>query len=101
FEDLQEEIFRGWESASQEGLPVPRPEELYLSPDELMTEIAKFRTVVMSPLEIEDPLSRSFRIDCQTNSDIRPDLLGAKGYDAGMGKLVKRLERWRDDGNEV
>ena len=101
FEDLQEEIFRGWESASQEGLPVPRPEELYLSPDEFVRGVARFRTVVMSPLEIEDPQTRSYRIDCQTNSDIRPDLLRTKGYDAGMGKLVKRLEGWRDDGNEV
>jgi transcription-repair coupling factor (superfamily II helicase) len=101
FEDLQEEIFRGWESASQEGLPIPRPEELYLSPDEFTRGVARFRTVTMSPLEIENPQSRSFRIDCQTNSDIRPDLLRTKGYDAGMGKLVKRLEGWRDDGNEV
>ncbi len=101
FEDLQEEIFRGWESASQEGLPIPRPEELYLSPDEFARCVARFRTVIMSPLEIEDPQTRSFRIDCQTNSDIRPDLLRTKGYDAGMGKLVKRLEGWRDDGNEV
>jgi transcription-repair coupling factor (superfamily II helicase) len=101
FEDLQEEIFRGWESASQEGLPVPHPEELYLSPDDFARGVARFRSVVMSPLEIEDPRAQSFRVGCQTNTDIRPDLLRAKGYDAGMGKLVKRLEGWRDDGNEV
>lgn len=101
FEDLQEEIFRGWESATQEGLPVPRPEELYLSPDEFVREVEKFRTVVVSPLEIENPHLRAFRINCQTNDDIRRDLLGTKTYDTSMARLVKRLESWRDDGNEV
>jgi transcription-repair coupling factor (superfamily II helicase) len=101
FEDLQEEIVRGWEAALQEGLPVPGPEQLYLSPDELLDRIGRFRSVVMSPLEIEDPHVRSFHIECETNSDIRPDLLRTKAYDAGMAKLVKRLEGWRDDGNEI
>ncbi|MGB6066009.1 MAG: transcription-repair coupling factor [Desulfomonilaceae bacterium] len=101
FEDLQEEIFRGWESSAQEGLPVPHPEELYLSPDEFVRGVEKFRNVVMSPLEIENPHLRSFRINCQTNGDIRRDLLGTKTYDTSMARLVKRLEAWRDDGNEV
>jgi transcription-repair coupling factor (superfamily II helicase) len=101
FEDAEEEIFRGWESAAEEGLPVPDPAELYLPKEELLRGIANFRTVVMSPADVEEPGPASYEIKVSPNDDIRPDLLKSRSYDSGMAGLVKRLEQWRDDGNEV
>ncbi len=101
FEDLEEEIARGWESAAEEGLPVPPPEDLYLFRDDFFRSVERFRNVIISPLEIEEPGQVSFRIDCRSNEDIRPELLRAKAYDSGMAGLVKRLEDWRDEGNEI
>lgn len=100
-EELQEEVFQGWESAAQDGLPVPSPEALYLSDSDFAQAREKFRTVTVAALEIEEPGLQRFRINCHSNSDIRPALLRAKGYDAGMAGLVKRLTEWRDDGIEV
>jgi len=100
-EDVEEEIFRGWESAAGEGLPVPDPEQLYTPRSELLRLIQGFRTVVMSPLEIEEPGRKGYRIECHSNSDIRPSLLRNKAYDKGMSGLVERLAGWRDEGNEV
>lgn len=101
FEDLEEEITRGWESASEEGFPVPQPEDLYLFRDDFFRSVAQFRNVAVAPLEIEEPDLASLRIDCRSNDDIRPELLRAKAYDSGMAGLVKRLEKWRDRGDEV
>lgn len=101
FEDLEEEISRGWESASEEGFPVPQPEELYLFRDDFFGSVQRFRNITVSPLEIEEPGVASFRLECRSNEDIRPELLRAKAYDAGMAVLVKRLENWRDEGNEI
>jgi transcription-repair coupling factor (superfamily II helicase) len=100
-DDVEEEVFRGWESAVASGLPVPRPHELYVPREELFRRINQFRTVIISPLEIEEPGQVAIRIACRVNSDIRPDLLRGKAYDEGMVRLVKRLEEWRHEGNEV
>lgn len=100
-EDLQEEIFRGWESAANDGLPVPSPDDLYLSEQDLDRILQKFRMTTVASLEMEESGVKRFRISCQSNSDIRPELLRAKGYDAGMVGLVKRVTEWRDVGNEV
>ncbi len=101
FEDAEEEIFRGWESAAEEGLPVPDPAELYLPKEELLRRISPFRTVVMSQLEIEEHGPVSYEIQVTANDDIRPNLLKSQAHDTGMAGLVKRLEQWRDEGNEV
>ena len=101
FEDLEEEIFRGRQAAVEEGLPVPPSSALYLSRDELVSRIGSFRTVVMSPLEIEDPSRSAYHIDCSSNQDIRPDLVRSKAFDTGMASLVKRLTTWRDEGTEI
>jgi transcription-repair coupling factor (superfamily II helicase) len=101
FEDLEDEISRGWESAAAEGLPVPDPEALYLFKSDFFRLLERFRRVTISPLELEEPGAQTIRVQCESNSDIRPDLLRTKAYDASMGKLVKRLEEWRDEGAEV
>ncbi|MEJ2718883.1 MAG: CarD family transcriptional regulator, partial [Deltaproteobacteria bacterium] len=100
-DDVEEEVFRSWESAVSEGLPVPKPDQLYLTRDDLFQRIKKFRTVRMSPLEIEERGRKSIRITCRSNGEIRPNLLRPASYDGGMAALVKRLQGWRDDGNEV
>jgi len=100
-EDVEEDIFRGRQAALEEGLPVPAAEALYLSGDELFSRIRSFRNVIMSPLEMEDASRRSYRIECSSNQDIRPELLRSKAFDTGMATLVKRLTMWRDDGNEI
>ncbi|MDQ7781505.1 MAG: transcription-repair coupling factor [Desulfomonilaceae bacterium] len=101
FEDLLEEIYRGRESAGAEGLPVPEPEDLYLSPVEFQLRIRNFRNVTMSELESEKPNTVSYRLQCSSNRDIRTDLMKSTAYDSGMSGLVKRLSDWRDTGNEV
>lgn len=101
FEDVEEELFRGWESAAGDGLPVPEPEALFLSRAQLLQSLSKFRTVIMSPLEIEESDREGVRLRCRPNTDVRPELAKSKTYDSGMAGLVKRLEQWRDDGNEV
>ena len=100
-EESEEEIMKGWESAASDGLPVARPDELYLSRQDLSRKLAEFRTVVMSPLEIEEPGKPHCRVLCAANSDVRSDLLKARAYDAAMAGLVRRLDQWRNDGNEV
>ncbi len=100
-EETADEVLKGWDSACAEGLPAPRPEELYLFRHEVEHRLGKFRTVIMSQLDMEKPGRRSFRLRCRSNADIREDLIKAKGYDSGMAGLVKRLGDWREDGNEV
>ncbi|MFH1116017.1 MAG: transcription-repair coupling factor [Pseudomonadota bacterium] len=101
FEDLLEEIHRGRESAGEEGLPVPDPEDLYLSPDALLGRIRDFRKVTISGLDAEESGTTSYRVQCDSNGDVRTDLMKSKGYDTGMSGLVNRLSDWRDAGNEV
>lgn len=101
FEDLLEETYRGRQSADEQGLPVPEPEDLYLAPDEFEQRVESFRTVIVSELEIEEGNRASYHIPCSANRDVRTDLLKAKAYDAGMSGLVNRLSEWRDDGNEI
>jgi len=100
-EDVEEEIYRGWESAAENGLPAPNTDELYLSGAELLRRMRDFRTVLTAALEVEDPDRISVRVPCTPNGDIRQALLKAGSYDSGMSGLVKRLQRWRDDGREV
>ncbi|MCX5863055.1 MAG: transcription-repair coupling factor [Deltaproteobacteria bacterium] len=101
FEDFQEEISRGFQSAYDDGLPVPEPAELYLSRSDFLRRLKDFRVVVMSELEMEGGHRIGHRIKCDSNSDIRKDLLQSQTYDSGMAGLVKRLKEWRNDGNEV
>jgi transcription-repair coupling factor (superfamily II helicase) len=101
FQDLNEEIARGWESTAEDCLPVPEPEQLYLSDRDFIRKTEGLRTVVMSELELEEPDAIHVRVPCTTNHDIRADLLKKKGFDAGMSGLVARLAGWRDDGNEI
>ena len=42
-EEVEEDIFRGRQAAMEEGLPVPAPEALYLSRDELLNRISEFQ----------------------------------------------------------
>jgi transcription-repair coupling factor (superfamily II helicase) len=101
FQDLEEEISRSWETAAEDGLPVPRQEDLYLSDTEFRHQMSPFRNIVLSDLEVEEAGRTAIRLQCDSNSDIRSDLLKKKAYDAGMAGLVTRLTGWRDEGNEI
>ncbi|MBI5569931.1 MAG: transcription-repair coupling factor [Desulfomonile tiedjei] len=101
FQDLEEEVWHGHQSAMEEGLPVPPAEQLYLSKHDLVRKAEPFRQVILSRLEVEEPNRVTIRIGCESNEDIRQDLLKSKGYDVGMGALVARLAAWRDEGEEV
>ncbi|MEW6349352.1 MAG: transcription-repair coupling factor [Thermodesulfobacteriota bacterium] len=100
-EELEEEVALGWEAARNEGLPVPSPERLYMPREELSRRIESFRTVVVSPLELDEEDRAGIRIPCAGNQDIRSALATAKAYDAGMSGLVRRLDSWRNDGAEI
>jgi transcription-repair coupling factor (superfamily II helicase) len=101
FQDVEEEIARGWENAAEDGLPVPPPEDLYLSDTDFHGQIGQFRTIVLSDLEVEEPGRTAIRVQCDSNGDVRAELLKKKAYDAGMARLVTRLTAWQDDGNEI
>lgn len=101
FEDLQEEVFRGCQSAREEGLPVPVPDELYMSKPDFLVRVKDFRSVVMSDLEMEGGHGISHRVRCESNAEIRSILLNSKSYDAGMTGLVKKLRGWKNDGGEI
>jgi transcription-repair coupling factor (superfamily II helicase) len=101
FEDLREEVFRGCQSASDDGLPVPAPDELYIPQTDFLNRMNDFRVVVMSELGIAAEHEISHRIKCESNTDIRKILLHSQTYDAGMTGLVKHLRGWRNDGEEV
>jgi transcription-repair coupling factor (superfamily II helicase) len=100
-EDLQDEVHRQWQSAAEDGLPVPDPDRLYLSRSDLNAYLERFRTVVMSRLEVEDPHRLGIRVPCEANTDIRVSLAQSRTYDSGMTGLVKRFKNWREDGVEV
>ncbi len=101
FEDIRDEIFTRWETAATEGMPILSPDKTYMFQDEFCSEIAKFRNVTISPLEVEDSNQKSYRVKCESNEDIRAALLKSKAYDQTMGNLVEKLKNWRDDGSEV
>lgn len=101
FEDHEQEVFHGFESATQDGLPVPEPSSLYISKRHFYRLLEAFRTVVVADLEIGDPKVKSFRIPCASNVDIRPALFKEKAYDRAMAGLVQMMSDWRDLGNEV
>jgi transcription-repair coupling factor (superfamily II helicase) len=101
FEELEEEILRGWQSAREEGLPVPPFDRLFMSKSDFREKLDRFRNVIVSPLGIEEPDRASHYIHCRSNEDIRNDLMRSKAYDAGMAALVKRLGTWQDEGTEV
>ncbi|MDQ1285093.1 MAG: hypothetical protein QG663_496, partial [Thermodesulfobacteriota bacterium] len=101
FEDHEQEVFHGFESATQDGLPVPEPSSLYISKRHFYRLLEAFRTVVVADLEIGDQKVKSFRIPCASNVDIRPALFKEKAYDRAMAGLVQMMSDWRDLGNEV
>ena len=100
-EDIREQISRRHQLALTEGLPVPEPEKVYLTYEELMACLARSRTVTVSELEVEERGQDAFRVQCHLNADIRSELLRTKAYDEGMSGLVTRLSQWRDEGNEI
>ena len=101
FEDHEQEVFHGFESATQDGLPVPEPSSLFISKRYFYRLLEAFRTVVVADLEIGDQKVKSFRIPCASNVDIRPALFKEKAYDRAMAGLVQMMSDWRDLGNEV
>lgn len=100
-EDLQEEVHRGRQSAAEDGLPVPEPDALYFSRLDLAGALERFRTVIMSRLEVETRQRVAFSVSCEANADIRASLARSRTYDSGMTGLVQRFKSWREDGAEV
>ncbi len=101
FEDVEDDILRGWESASKQLLPVPSPDKVYLQRDEFFGRAKDFRALTMSPLQTEEAGRIGIRVPCESNSDVREALLKAATHDSGMASLVKTLQGWRDNGNEI
>lgn len=101
FEDHGQEVFHGFKSAMDNGHPVPEPDSLYISEGYFREQLELFRTVVLADLEIEKKDTKSFRVHCVSNVDIKPTLTKEKAHDRVMNSLVKMLENWRDAGNEV
>ena len=101
FEDHEQEVFHGFESAVSSGLPVPEPGSLYISRDNFQELLDFFRTVVMADLETEKQTGPTFRIVCDSNADIRPAVMKEKAYDRAMSGLVHMMDDWRNLGNEV
>lgn len=101
FEDNGQEVFHGFQSAVDSGLPVPEPASLYISESNFRELLEFFRTVVVADLEIEKQDVRSFRIPCISNVDIKPTIMKEKAYDRAMAGLVRMMADWRDIGNEV
>ncbi|MFA6222375.1 MAG: transcription-repair coupling factor [Desulfomonilaceae bacterium] len=101
FEDHEQEVFHGFESAVNSGLPVPEPGSLYISRDNFQELLDFFRAVVMADLETEKQAGPTFRIVCDSNVDIRPAVMKDKAYDRAMSGLVHMMDDWRDLGNEV
>ena len=101
FEDNGQEVFHGFQSAVDSGLPVPEPASLYISQSNFRELLEFFRTVVVADLEIEKQDVRSFRIPCISNVDIKPTIMKEKAYDRAMAGLVRMMADWRDIGNEV
>jgi len=101
FEELGEDVFRGWQSAAESGYPVPPPEDLYVNASAFKQSLKSFRTVVAGELEVIEPSRTSVRLSCVSNTDVRRDIEQATSHDAGMKNLVHKLRRWRDDGLEA
>ncbi|MFH0958643.1 MAG: transcription-repair coupling factor [Pseudomonadota bacterium] len=101
FEDHEQEVFRGFESATEDGLPVPEPSSLYISKRHFYRLLGVFRTIEVADLEIGDDKVKRFRIPCSSNVDIRPALFKEKAYDRSMSSLARMMNDWRDLGNEV
>lgn len=101
FEDNGQEVFHGFKSAVDSGIPVPEPTSLYISESNFRELLEFFRTVVVADLEIEKQDVLSFRIPCISNVDIKPTIMKEKVYDRAMAGLVRMMADWRDIGNEV
>ncbi len=101
FEDHEQEVFHGYQSATLDGLPVPEPSSLYVSKESFNRLFDAFRRVVLADLQMEDERTKSFRIPCASNVDIRPALFKQKAYDRAMSSLVQMMGDWRDLGSEV
>ncbi len=101
FAELKEEADRGWRKAVEDGLPVPSPDELFMDHEEFVSMVSYFRQITLSDLQVEKPDRVSFRVSCEMNTDIRREMVGARAYDSGISRLLKRLVSWRDDGNQV
>lgn len=100
-EDNEAEIFKGWEFAAAQGLPVPEPQELYFLKDDIHRVLNRFRTVEIAPLEIQRPEQTSYRLSGESNSDIRSELVNKKTVDSGLSSFVSKVLEWRDTGSEV
>ena len=101
FEDLEQEIFRGRQAASELGYPVPDSEEVYIVRSDLERDIEAFRSIVVGELEVTDKVRKSVRLTCAQNSQVRKDIERAASHDAGMKNLVQKLRLWKADGSEI
>ncbi|MCX5873631.1 MAG: transcription-repair coupling factor [Deltaproteobacteria bacterium] len=101
FQDHEQDVFHGFESAMNGGLPVPEPESLHFSKHNFQELLEFFRKVVLADFEIQKEGAPSFRIPCGSNIDIKPALLKEKAYDRAMSSLVSMMAEWRDHGSEV
>ncbi len=97
-EECRDEIEQGYKNALESGLPAPTPQDLYLSGDELLQHLNRFRNIVFGDLELEGDSGQTFRVDCSSNSDIRSSLVKSQGFDTAMSNLVRKFVSWRDQG---
>ena len=100
-EETWEEIEQGYKNALESGLPAPHPHDLYLSADELMQQLNRFRRIVFGELEIGEASEETFRVDCFSNADIRPTLVKSQAFDTAMANLVRKFSSWREAGCSV
>ncbi len=101
FEDFNEELVQGLRDAQEDGALLPEPEDLFLFKDEFFHQVSRFRNVILSQLELEDPGRETIRVMTNDNLDIRSELIKSKNYDSGMAGLITKLKNWRSDGSEV
>jgi len=79
--------------AQEAGHLVPPPDTLYLSPDEVWTQLTARVTVQLPELETT---SSEFTVTQNSHLDLKP-ILHARGGEGGLAPLVERILHWQDE----
>lgn len=97
--EFEENFGDGYAMAVENGWPFPSPDELYLTSDEVRSEIAGRRVILSGGVGIG--AAKAFSLSVEDNRDIRVTLRGAEKGASPFAPLARRIKEWRENSIKV
>ena len=96
-----DEIEEGLLRIRKQGKFFSQVQELYLTPQEINSNLEIFQTVFLEEFDIEEPFENHIRFYTEGNKDIREESIPLRSYEGILGALVEKIKLWLDDNYQI